>query len=91
MLKRQFFDIFSVPYDVDVPAAPTFFSCAVTLSDGQLSDTASLLITINNINDNSPTFSASNYEFSVFADVAPNTVIGSVTATDRDVGDFGMQ
>nr|XP_022298872.1 protein dachsous-like [Crassostrea virginica] len=79
----------SVPYDVDVPAAQTFFSCVVTLSDGQLSDTASLLITINNINDNSPTFSASNYEFSVFADVAPNTVIGSVTATDRDVGDFG--
>ena len=84
-----FFNVYSSAYDVDDPEASTTFTCTLTVSDGQLSDTTSLLITLNNINDNSPTFSTPAYDFSSVADVSLNTVIGSVTATDGDVGEFG--
>ncbi|XP_052692955.1 cadherin-23-like [Crassostrea angulata] len=76
-------------YDVDIPGTPMSFTCNVIVSDGELTDTASLNVVINNINDNSPTFTTSTYEFSVFADIAVNDIIGSVTATDDDIGEFG--
>ena len=86
---NTFFNVYSSAYDVDDPEASTNFICTLTVSDGQLSDTSSLHITLNNINDNSPTFDTPVYDFSTVADVSLNTVIGSVTATDGDVGEFG--
>lgn len=83
------FNVYSSAYDLDDPEASNIFTCTLTVSDGQLSDTSSLLITLNNINDNSPTFSTPAYDFSSVADVSLDTVIGSVTATDGDVGEFG--
>lgn len=74
---------------MDIPGTPMSFTCNVIVSDGQLTDTASLHVVINNINDNSPTFTTSTYEFSVYADIALNEIIGSVIATDGDVGEFG--
>ena len=84
-----FFNVYSSAYDVDDPEASTNFICTLTVSDGQLSDTSSLHIILNNINDNSPTFDTPAYDFTTVADVSLNTVIGSVTATDGDVGELG--
>ena len=86
---NTFFNVYSSAYDVDDPEASTNFICTLTVSDGQLSDTSSLHIILNNINDNSPTFDTPAYDFSTVADVSLNTVIGSVTATDGDVGELG--
>lgn len=75
---------------MDIPGTPMSFTCNVIVSDGELTDTASLNVVINNINDNTPTFTTSTYEFSVFADIAVNDIIGSVTASDDDIGEFGI-
>lgn len=86
---NTFFNVNSSAYDVDDPEASTNFICTLTVSDGQLSDTSFLHIILNNINDNSPTFDTPAYDFTTVADVSLNTVIGSVTATDGDVGELG--
>lgn len=61
----------------------------MTVTDGELTDTASLVVTINNINDNTPTFGSSTYTFYAQPNTGVGTVLGSVAATDGDVGTFG--
>ncbi|XP_060078510.1 protein dachsous-like [Ylistrum balloti] len=53
----------------------------------QLSATATVLILVTDANDNFPEFSDNLYIFPVSEDVASRTVVGSVTATDRDIAD----
>lgn len=80
---------FSADYDVDVPGTPTFVTCDVTVSDGQLTDTALLVIGINNLNDNSPIFHNTSYTFSVKVNSSSGSFVGVVSAVDNDVGQFG--
>ena len=53
---------------------------SVTVSDGNLSTTQSITVTVNNLNDNAPTFTSS----SSFSAAENQTSIGTVTATDPD-------
>lgn len=76
--------------DVDAAGLATNYTCAVTISDGSLTDTASLVIYVNNINDNTPSFATNFFTSYVGINTAINTVIGSVVATDGDTGAFGM-
>lgn len=77
--------------DVDGAGLPTSFTCSVTISDGSLTDTASLTINVNNINDNTPAFSSNLYTYYVNINTAVNSVFGSAVATDGDIGSFGRQ
>ncbi|OWF38069.1 protein dachsous-like [Mizuhopecten yessoensis] len=53
----------------------------------QLSATATVRILVTDANDNNPEFSDNIYIFPVSEDIAARTVVGSVTATDQDIGD----
>lgn len=75
--------------DVDGAGLSTSFTCTVTISDGSLTDTASLTINVNNVNDNTPAFSSNLYTYYVDINTAVNTVFGSTVATDGDIGTFG--
>lgn len=56
----------------------------------QLSSTATVTLTVIDVNDNSPTFDLNIYSATV-SELAPvGTVIVTVTANDRDSGKFGL-
>lgn len=80
---------FSHDYDLDVAGTATSVTCTVTVSDGDLKDTASLVVTINDVNDNTPTFGSSVYTFYASPYTSVGTVLGSIAATDADIGAFG--
>ena len=79
----------SAEYDLDTSGSSSSISCNTVVSDGSLTDTAVLVVAINDMNDNTPTFSRTSYVFYTQADAGVGTVIGSVTATDNDLGTFG--
>nr|XP_034303261.1 protocadherin Fat 1-like isoform X2 [Crassostrea gigas] len=79
---------FTSDYDIDAGLTTTV-SCGVTVSDGSLTDTATLVVNINNINDNTPTFFRSTYSFYVTHDSTVGTVIADIPATDGDIRTFG--
>ncbi|XP_061179511.1 protocadherin-like wing polarity protein stan, partial [Saccostrea echinata] len=80
---------FSHDYDLDKAGTASSVTCTVTVTDGDLSDTASLVVTINDVNDNTPAFGSSTYTFYAQPSTGVGTVLGSIAATDGDVGSFG--
>lgn len=50
----------------------------------QRAATASVVITVQDVNDNDPVFSPKQYEVTVSEDNPPGTPVASVTATDAD-------
>jgi len=62
---------------------------AVSASDGSLRGFADVVIYVTDVNDNSPTFSQSEYTISV-TENAPADVIMTLTAYDDDVGDNAL-
>ena len=56
----------------------------VQASDGQLSATAAVTINVSNINDNAPTFSLGDYTFTAAENIASESAIGQVSASDLD-------
>ncbi|KAK3581873.1 hypothetical protein CHS0354_000289 [Potamilus streckersoni] len=78
-------------YDYDLGTLPTEVTCIVKVTDsGGLTATATLSITLNNINDNTPIFVPSSYTIFSSYDATISTSIGSVTATDGDLGTYGI-
>ncbi|XP_071149615.1 cadherin EGF LAG seven-pass G-type receptor 2-like [Mytilus edulis] len=75
--------------DVDEAGSAASYTCTVIVSDSVLTDSATLTINVNNINDNTPVFS--NNLFTYYLDISYplNTVFGSAVATDADAGTFG--
>ncbi|XP_059157764.1 protocadherin-9-like [Physella acuta] len=53
----------------------------------QRSGNVTVLINVTDINDNVPSFSENVYEFSVSEEARVGSVVGTVTATDADLGD----
>ncbi|KAK3589768.1 hypothetical protein CHS0354_021098 [Potamilus streckersoni] len=81
---------FASDYDYDLGTLPTSLLCTVTVTDsGGLTATTSLSIKLNNINDNIPIFVPASYTFFVTYGSATGTTIGTVTATDGDLGTYG--
>ena len=58
----------------------TSYIGSVSVTDGNLSTTQSITVTINNLNDNSPVFTSS----ATFNAAENQTAIGTVTATDAE-------
>ncbi|KAK3597380.1 hypothetical protein CHS0354_034623 [Potamilus streckersoni] len=82
---------FAVDYDLDVPGKPALITCIVTATDsGGLTATATLSISLKNINDHTPTFKYSSYTFYVYNNSAVGTVLGNISATDADSGTDGQ-
>ncbi|XP_052706998.1 cadherin-23-like [Crassostrea angulata] len=80
---------FSHDYDLDVAGTATSVTCVVTVSDGDLTDNATLIITINDVNDHTPIMGSSSYTFYASPGTGVGTVIGQISATDGDLGSFG--
>ncbi|XP_066497558.1 cadherin-related family member 2 [Hoplias malabaricus] len=65
----------------------------VIATDASIPDfvsTATVTITINDINDNMPRFESNTYKLSVEEHCANGTIVGTVTATDEDELDEGL-
>ncbi|XP_076113799.1 cadherin EGF LAG seven-pass G-type receptor 1-like [Mytilus galloprovincialis] len=75
--------------DVDAAGSAISFTCTVVVSDGSFTDSASLTITVNNINDNAPRFSNNLFTYYLDINYPLNSVFGSTIATDADTGPFG--
>ncbi|XP_061164502.1 protocadherin Fat 1-like [Saccostrea echinata] len=76
-------------YDLDTEKISSY-ACKVTATDaGWLSCTTSLVISISDINDNSPAFESSEVPVYVTPYETTGTVLVNVTATDADVSSFG--
>ena len=58
---------------------------ALDAADPPLTGTGSVQVTITDINDNTPTFVAIRYEFTVTELADLDTLVGSVAATDGDL------
>ena len=56
----------------------------------QMTSSLTVWISIQNENDELPIFNSSSYTFSVLENVPAMTAVGSVFASDRDDGDFGV-
>jgi len=57
---------------------------------GGLNGTCPLLIQIDDVNDNTPVFRESTFTFRLLKTSSGGTVVGSVEATDRDIGPNGQ-
>ena len=70
--------------------ATSFYSLSITATDGgssPLSDTATVEITVNDINDNSPVWSKTLVSsYSVLENFTLGATVGSISATDADAG-----
>ncbi|XP_069106958.1 serine-rich adhesin for platelets-like [Argopecten irradians] len=75
---------FYATYDLDLTSSSSPISCIVSADDGELTGTASLTVTINDINDNAPVFDKRIYTFTSSVNAKNSDVIGIVTATDAD-------
>lgn len=76
-------------YDLDVTGTSSQVTCNVSVSDGELTATSALQVTINDVNDNTPSFGQPSYTFYAQPNEAVGSAIGSIVATDADVGAFG--
>lgn len=59
------------------------FDVTVTVSDGTLTASANIYIIVEDVNDAAPIITASG-PFSVAEDIASNTIVGSISASDAD-------
>ncbi|KAL4234269.1 plasma membrane adhesion molecule [Mactra antiquata] len=76
--------------DADNSSVPTSIICSLTATDkANLTGTVTVNVTIININDNIPKFSPLFYAFTVWRHWTTDMVIGTVTATDGDLGTYG--
>jgi hypothetical protein len=55
----------------------------------RLSSTATVIVSIADANDNVPVFQQQQYTASVSEMASPRTLVTTITATDRDSGQFG--
>lgn len=62
-----------------------------TLTDPKLSSTATLTVSITDVNDNFPKFDQESYTATVSETASPGQYVTAITATDMDSGAFGDQ
>ena len=75
----------------DYEKGETFFNLTAEVFDGVHYAYTNFLITIEDVNDETPIFTVKNVEETCIEGLATpiNTVITNFTATDRDTGDNG--
>lgn len=78
---------------LDYETEPTYrFILYATVQDGsmEVTATATVVVAVQDENDNAPVFSSDVYFFSVQEGPSPHGLIGTVKATDRDFQNNGM-
>ena len=79
-----------VSLDYDTISSHNLMVLATDMGNPSRSTSATVSISVIDVNDNPPEFSLSQeYEFSVLEDASIGTVVGTITATDIDSGSFG--
>ena len=78
-------------YRLDRETYPSIQLRVLAVDSGlpQLTSTAVVSVTVQDINDNSPVFLPYELQYSVREDDAPDTVICRLSATDADLGEYG--
>jgi len=61
-----------------------------TLTKQRLSSTATLVVSVQDVNDNVPVFQDDSYEARVSESASAGSIVTSITASDRDSGLFGQ-
>ncbi|XP_038820726.1 protocadherin-16-like [Salvelinus namaycush] len=79
----------SRPLDRELRAGYNLEVVALDRGSPALSSTATVEVTVLDVNDNSPSFSSSSYTVDVSEDAAQGTTVLEVTATDADEGENG--
>ncbi|XP_078323635.1 cadherin-23-like isoform X2 [Crassostrea virginica] len=80
---------YSYPYDLDTELISSY-NCDVTATDaGSLSCTTALVISISDINGNSPVFDTSEVPVYITRYETVGTLLVNLTATDKDISGFG--
>jgi hypothetical protein len=73
------------PIDREAMAGNTTTFLIYVEDSGKLKRSAAVTVTVNNINDNRPTFTKAFYNFEIMHNAAVGKVVGSVSCTDKDV------
>lgn len=60
-------------------------------TEERLSSTSTVIVTVEDENDNAPFFESESYTLAVPENATENTEIGSVSARDRDSGVYGSE
>ncbi|XP_019623295.1 PREDICTED: protocadherin Fat 4-like [Branchiostoma belcheri] len=71
----------------DVRAFTLIVEASDSGSQGQLTGTATVCVTLTNVNEFAPNFTESSYSFTVSENVTVGTSVGQVSATDGDVNE----
>lgn len=76
---------------LDREKTPTLEVTVVAMDNGdpQKSSTATVSISVQDINDNTPQFAPYSLSYKVKEDAAVDTPIATISATDEDLGQFG--
>ena len=74
---------------IDREENPSFVFSVVGRDGGGRTGRANVMVTVEDLNDNSPMFSQTRYEGTAVEDSQPGTQVVTITATDQDSGDNG--
>lgn len=72
--------------DREIQSKHSFLVLAIDKGTPSLTGTGSVIIDVEDINDNSPSFQKRQYSFSVSENSLPNIIVGEVRADDADSG-----
>ncbi|XP_076447241.1 protocadherin Fat 4-like [Babylonia areolata] len=76
---------------LDYDTAPQTYTLTLVATDGGgLTDTATLTLSLSDVNDHTPQFSATSYTTNLDENVVTSTSVFTVTATDNDSGVNGQ-
>lgn len=85
----EFISLTGLDYD-EVTSALTY-ELVIQVSDGVHSTEATVRITVEPVNEYPPTFTPADVTFSEDEDIAPGTLIGTMTADDKDASPDDVQ
>ncbi|CAG0916855.1 unnamed protein product [Notodromas monacha] len=86
--------LMKTPLDYEDPNQRKFVLILTARENGTqqlLSSTASVIVSVIDVNDNRPVFSSSMYTATISESAVGGTTVTTVAATDSDSGDFGVQ
>ncbi|XP_062584769.1 protocadherin Fat 4-like [Saccostrea cucullata] len=72
--------------DRDTTASYDVTISAVNIQQTTLRDLITVTVTLSDINDNQPIFSVPKYSFTIMESSSINTIVGDLTASDKDIG-----
>lgn len=83
-------DSTKLDYDVEDVSKRVFQFYLVASVRGTPLSKSKVQVNLQDVNDNSPVFDKNEYKFKIEENLAPDTKIGTVSATDKDSGEFGV-